>query len=264
MAIYGYARVSTEQQVDGASLAEQERRIRAIASYHGLPVEAMFRDEGVSGKIPLGQRPEGMKLMARIKEGDTIIVSKMDRAFRSARDALMVIERLRVRGINLTLADMGTEPVTQDGVGKLFFLILAGMAEFERERIRERTLEGKKFKEAKGGYAGGFVKYGHNVEGRGRDAMLVRDDEADAMVARAVELRKTKVKWGDKRSAKEKWMSYADIAEILASEYPHRDPPSHDTVWRWVKKAAPELSYRKGHKPPARRKAGHREEEAVW
>lgn len=264
MAIYGYCRVSTDQQVDGASLAEQERRIRAIASYHGLPVEAIFRDEGVSGKIPLGQRPEGLKLMARIKEGDTIIVSKMDRAFRSARDALMVIERLRVRGINLTLADMGTEPVTQDGVGKLFFLILAGMAEFERERIAERTREGKKFKAAKGGYAGGFVQYGHEVKGRGRDAVLLKDAEADAMVARAVELRKTPVKWSDKRGAKVKWMSYDDIAAVLASEYPHRDPPSHDTVWRWVKKAAPELSYRKGHKPAARRKAGHREEEAVW
>lgn len=154
----GYCRVSTEAQAQyGTSLEDQRRRIEAVASYHGVKMDEMYVEQAVSGSIALGQRPEGFKLMAGARRGDTVVVSKLDRAFRSTLDALAVIEVFRIRGVALILADLSVEPLTQDGVGRLFFSIMASLAEFERERIRERTMAGKKRRALEGGYLGGPI-----------------------------------------------------------------------------------------------------------
>lgn len=155
---FGYCRVSTDAQAQhGTSLEDQRRRVQAVAQYHGVDLDVVYIEQGVSGAVALGQRPEGFKLMAGAKRGDVVVVSKLDRAFRSTLDALAVIEAFRVRGVAIILADISVEPLTQDGVGRLFFSIMASLAEFERERIRERTMAGKKRKAAAGGYIGGGI-----------------------------------------------------------------------------------------------------------
>ncbi|MDI3304674.1 MAG: recombinase family protein [Burkholderia multivorans] len=175
MATYGYTRVSAIDQADGTSLEEQARKINAIADFRGEKVERIFVDAGVSGSTALEQRPEGKKLAKALKKGDVLICAKLDRAFRDAADALEKMKTWKQAGIKLILTDMGTEPVTENGVSKLMFTILAGFAEWERERILERINDGRRAKRAKGGFVGGSAPFGFRVVGQGRDAMLEPD-----------------------------------------------------------------------------------------
>lgn len=175
MSVYGYARVSTAEQVEGTSLGSQERRVRAIAEYRGESMLCCFVDEGVSGSVPISERPKGKLLMGTLCPGDVVIASKLDRMFRSAQDALEWFNLFKQKGIKLILCDMGTDPVTENGVSKLMFSMLAAMAEFERDRLLERLSEGKKAKDASGGWNGGKPPFGYMIEGTGKTARCVPD-----------------------------------------------------------------------------------------
>lgn len=183
MATYGYRRVSTEGQEDGTSLATQAEKIAAMAILAGLPAPSLITDV-CSGSVPLDRRPGGGDMIARLVPGDSVICYKLDRCFRDATDALTRADWFKSQGINLYLIDMGAEPVTQNGMSRMFFGMLALMAEFERTRIRERMAEGREGKKAKGGHIGGQRPFGFDVIGKGREAQLVeRADEQGAIAA---------------------------------------------------------------------------------
>jgi DNA invertase Pin-like site-specific DNA recombinase len=175
--ILSYARVSTvEQAADGTtSIQEQIRKGKAIADLRSASSFdfVSFTDEGVSGSIPLAERPAGKEMLATATKGDIIVAAKMDRLFRSASDALNTAESLKARGVDLILIDMGAEPVTANGVAKLFFGMLALVAEFERGRIAERMTDGRKGKRARNGHVGGAAPYGFKVVGAKRESVLV-------------------------------------------------------------------------------------------
>ena len=182
MAVYGYVRVSTQEQVAGTSLEEQQRRIEGVAMARGEAVEHVFAEPGVSGSIPLERRPSGRTLCDRLTNGDVLIVAKLDRAFRSAADALARADAWRQAGVQLVVADMGSDPVTGNGVAKMFFGMLALVAEFERERLLERTRDGKRSKRARGGHIGGRAPFGYRVEGTGKESLLLPvQDQQDAL-----------------------------------------------------------------------------------
>jgi putative DNA-invertase from lambdoid prophage Rac len=173
MATYGYIRVSTAEQAEGTSLEDQKRRIGGLAAAADLTLDVCFEDVGVSGSVPLANRPEGARLCAALKAGDSIVVAKLDRLFRSAADALAMAETFKKRGVDLYILDMGTEPVTANGASRMFFGMLALVAEFERTRIKERLEDGRQGKAAKGGHIGGTAPFGYRVEGTGKAAVLV-------------------------------------------------------------------------------------------
>jgi len=189
--IAAYLRVSTlEQAADGrSSLDEQERRVRGCAMMRGATDVQLYADPGVSGSIALGKRPAGMRMLFELKRGDLIVASKLDRLFRSASDALATVEELQRNGIGVILADIGTEPVTENGTSKLFFSMLAAFAEFERGRILERTNDGRRNKRARNGHIGGEPEFGHDVSGSGRDAMLIPNEREMQVVSVVSELR---------------------------------------------------------------------------
>ncbi|PXW65871.1 recombinase family protein [Methylobacterium sp. B4] len=172
MAVYGYRRVSSDGQEDGTSLQEQERRINALADLKGLDRPTLFEDV-CSGSIPLANREGGASMIASLGKGDSVIVTKLDRVFRNATDALAQADWFKARGINLYLIDMGVDPVTNDGASRMFFGMLALVAEFERTRIHARTQDGKKAKSAKGGHVGGSRPFGYDVIGKGKAAVLM-------------------------------------------------------------------------------------------
>jgi len=120
---------------------------------HGLVIDRMFVERGVSGAKPLADRPEGAALLAALGRGDTIITAKLDRMFRSALDALDVLRRLKGRNVGLHMIDLGGD-VTRDGISKLVFTILSAVAEAERDRIRERVAVVKADQRARGRYLG--------------------------------------------------------------------------------------------------------------
>ena len=183
----GYCRVSTSEQAadDRSSLQEQERVIRAFAMLKGIGAYdlSIYIDAGVSGAIRLKDRPEGGRLLVDAKRNDIIIASKLDRIFRNALDAQMVYEELKERGVDLILYEMGTESVIKDSMSKCFFIVMSAFANLDKDRIRERMLEGKRNKQAKGGHVGGEARYGFRIVGQGREARLEMDPEEQKVVS---------------------------------------------------------------------------------
>jgi putative DNA-invertase from lambdoid prophage Rac len=171
--VFGYCRVSTDGQAqEGHSLGDQESRIRGYAQSHGLEVNDMFVEAGVSAGKRLTLRPKGAQLLAALRPGDHVIATKLDRMFRSAQDALNVAADLRDKGVHLHLLDIGGE-VTGNGVAKLVFTILSAVAEMERERIGERVRSVKQHLRQGGYFTGGKLALGYRLTDDGK---LVADD----------------------------------------------------------------------------------------
>jgi putative DNA-invertase from lambdoid prophage Rac len=186
MAIYGYCRVSTLRQAsEGESLEVQRRQIEGYALMHGLAVDEIIVEEGVSGSIPVIERPAGGALFAKLAKGDVVISPKLDRLFRSALDALQVVEDLRKRGVSLHLLDLGGD-IAGNGMSKLFLTIAAAFAEAERDRIRERVSQVKADQKARGRYLGGTVPFGFR---RGESGELVPVGAEQAAIREMVALR---------------------------------------------------------------------------
>ena len=185
MSVYGYVRVSTSRQAeDGESLDVQQRTVAGYAMMHGLTVNQSFVEGGVSGSVPLGDRPQGKALLAALRAGDVVITAKLDRMFRSALDALGVLADLKERGVSLHMIDLGGD-VTGNGISKLVFTILSAVAEAERDRIRERISVVKADQKARGAYLGGFVPFGFKVV----NGQLEPVAEQQAVIARIVAMR---------------------------------------------------------------------------
>ena len=194
--ILGYVRCSTDEQINGTSPGEQERVIRGIAMAKGADSfdVGIYADLGVSGAMPLAQRPQGGEMLANMQRGDTVIACKMDRLFRSASDALATAEQFKRAGVHLILVDMGMEPVTENGTAKMFFGMLALVAEFERDRIAERMQDGRRAKKKQGGCIG-QVPYGFRKVGQGKESRLEPIPEEQDIITFARELAKDLTPW---------------------------------------------------------------------
>jgi putative DNA-invertase from lambdoid prophage Rac len=152
---------------------------------HGLIVNNVFVERGISGSVPLGDRPEGAMLLGGLKPGDVVITPKLDRMFRPALDALEVLAKLKDRNVGLHMIDLGGD-VTGNGISKLVFTILSAVAEAERDRIRERVATVKADQRKRGRYLGGTVPYGSCIGVHGE---LVEVPEQQDAMRRMLELR---------------------------------------------------------------------------
>src|SRR5271166_3801694 len=178
MAIYGYCRVSTMKQAnEGESLDVQRRQIEGYALMHGLTLAGVLVEEGVSGSVPVEDRPVGGPLFAKLQRGDIVIAAKLDRLFRSALDALKVVESLKARGVKLHLLDLGGD-IAGNGLSKLFLTIAAAFAEAERDRIRERISQVKADQKSRGRFLGGTVPIGYQLGDDGELAPVEAQQEA--------------------------------------------------------------------------------------
>jgi putative DNA-invertase from lambdoid prophage Rac len=160
---------------------------RHNGAYLGLKVAEVFVERGVSGSIPFAERPQAKKLMPALAPGDVVITPKLDRMFRSARDALDVLDDLKGRGISLHMIDLGGD-LTGNGVSKLVFTILSAVAEAERDRTRERIAEVKADQRKRGRYLGGSTPFGYRL---GEAGELVEDPDQQRAIARMRKLRRS-------------------------------------------------------------------------
>jgi DNA invertase Pin-like site-specific DNA recombinase len=136
MAIVGYARVSTQDQ----HLTGQLEALKAAGA------ETIYREK-ISGAR--ADRPQLVKLMASLKAGDVVLVTKLDRLGRSTRELLDLIEHIGAAGASFrSLGDPLWD--TGSSQGRLLSTLLAAIAEFERDLIRERTGEGRRRAQANG------------------------------------------------------------------------------------------------------------------
>lgn len=182
MKTVGYCRVSTQEQVEGTSLAAQAEQIRAYASMKGLELVDVLVDAGISGGKPLAIRPEGGKLVDLIDSGEVqaVIISKLDRGFRSASDCLNNVESWERRKVSLHILSLsGTTIDTSTPTGKFFIAIMAGAAELERNLIRERCNEGRKARRAEGKRLG-TVPFGWNL-GPDMKSLIHNPNEQEAI-----------------------------------------------------------------------------------
>jgi DNA invertase Pin-like site-specific DNA recombinase len=159
--VFGYTRVSTsEQSTNGQSLATQQRQLEGWAQMQDLRLDRVVI-ETISGGVEFAKRPEGGKLLAELQRGDVLAVTKLDRFSRNLFDCLGVSEMLQGRGVSLYLLDVNpSDPVTGNGMSKLFMSMLGAFSEFERSRIGERIREIKQQQKARGEFTGGPPPFG--------------------------------------------------------------------------------------------------------
>ena len=142
-----YVRVSTEDQVDGVSLDDQERKCRAYAEALGVDVVAVYREEAASGGTSLRDRPIGTELLddAALGRFGKVLVAKLDRFTRSVRHGAADLHALADNGVGVAFLDVGdgASADTSTPTGKLLLQILMSFAEFERDRIAERMSTGR-------------------------------------------------------------------------------------------------------------------------
>ena len=136
--LIGYARCSTDRQ----DLAAQRQALLEL----GVAEDRIYTDHGLTGTTRA--RPGLDQALAAVRQGDTLVVPKLDRLARSVPDARAIADRLRERGVKLALGRALYDP--GDPMGKMFFNILATFAEFEADLIRMRTREGMAIARARG------------------------------------------------------------------------------------------------------------------
>lgn len=131
--IYGYARVSTAgQSRDGNSLEDQAQKLRSAGC------EEIYHDAYTGTKM---DRPEFTVLMAKLANGDRLVVTKLDRFARTTAGGIETIRELLGRGVSIHILNMGL--IDNTPTGRLIVSVLLAFAEFERDMIVERTSAGK-------------------------------------------------------------------------------------------------------------------------
>jgi DNA invertase Pin-like site-specific DNA recombinase len=169
MAIYGYARVST----NGQDLASQQMQLR------NARVERTFAEK-VSGAVT--DRPELRKVLAELQDGDVLLVTRLDRLARSTRDLLNILAEIARAGAGFrSLADVWAD--TTSAHGRLMLTILDGLAEFERELIKSRTGDGRQRAKTRG------VRFGRKpkLNDAQRDQVRERRRNGETLAAIAAE-----------------------------------------------------------------------------
>jgi len=144
--VFAYARVSTVEQ-----LTENQREQIARAGYDIAPKR--FIEEQISGSVPAAQRPGFQRLLERMDEGDTLVVTKLDRIGRDSIDVQQTVERFQSDGIRLVVLQLGNLDLTSSA-GALMVKMLAAVADFERDLIIERTQVGQARARAAGTHMG--------------------------------------------------------------------------------------------------------------
>ncbi len=158
MRLLGYARVSS----DGQSLTAQ------LAELKGAGCVEIFQEK-VSGAK--SDRKQLARAIARLDEGDVLIVTRLDRLARSTRDLLNVLDSVATKGAGFrSLRDAWADTTTAHG--RLMLTVLGGLAEFERELIRSRTGEGRERAKARGVVMGRKPKLTNHQR---REAIARRD-----------------------------------------------------------------------------------------
>lgn len=188
MKAVAYLRVSTNRQE--ISLEDQAEKVRAYCAMRGLELVEVVTDEGVSGSVPLSERPGGRRVAEALKlhQAQHVVGLKLDRLFRDAADALAQTRSWDRSGIALHLVDMGGGTVdTSSPMGRMLLTMLAGFAEFERALIAERTRAALQHLLAQGRRAG-EIKYGFRLV-EGSTTQLEEDPDEQLVITLARDLR---------------------------------------------------------------------------
>ena len=138
--VVGYARTSTLDQVAG--FEAQIRDLEAVG------VTKLYQEQVSS----VGDREQLEKALDYVREGDTFVVTKLDRLARSTAHLLQIVETLKSKGVTLRILDMQLDTSTPQG--RMMLTVMGSMAQFEREMMLERQREGIARAKSEGKYKG--------------------------------------------------------------------------------------------------------------
>jgi DNA invertase Pin-like site-specific DNA recombinase len=218
--IYGYIRVSTDEQTDGTSLHTQKLAIKE--KHH---IDQWLEDGGISGSTFFFDRPsiQGINFQA----GDEIICYTPDRWSRDSLNSLKALKALTdvdVQVTSITTGKMNKCSSTENFVNTL----MGGVSQLERENIIERCARGRNSKRGRciaqdsvGGFVGGRVPFLHYVEGEGKESELYKIDEYDEVVDDIFDMKASAI-------------GYRSIAKFIHQKYGIET--SHMTIKRFCEK----------------------------
>ncbi len=162
-----YCRVSTDDQEARGTIDAQVEFATKYCDLHEIEITAWYKDDGITGTLPLESRPEGLRLIEDAKAGklDTLLIYKLDRFGRYARIILNGVHQLEELGVQVRSM---TEPFdTGSPAGRFLLTILAGVADLERDNILSRMAIGAERAAKAGKWLGGIVPFGYFVNDGG-------------------------------------------------------------------------------------------------
>ena len=235
-----YVRVSTGAQVDGTSIDGQLSQCRAEADRRGWIVAGEYVDAGVSGAKD--SRPALDELLAAASSGelDVVLIAKLDRLGRSLLHLLTLMQQFDALGVRVVSASDNID--TRTPAGRMMVQLLGVFAEFERERIRERSREGARVRVEDGGFVSSTPPFGYRAhpDPRGKRGVVLNIDPAQAACIREmhrllvsermpVSMAARKLNGAGHRSA-----SGAEWTPETLARWARGDSPSTAAgTWRW-------------------------------
>lgn len=223
---YGYGRHSTNKQ----ELTQEVQEFRTYEYWErnlkprGVEWGGFYYDAATSAKIPFSERQSGRVLFATVQPGDHVVVSKLDRPFRSLRDGIVSMEVFAARSVAFHSLDLLID--TSTPLGRFFRTILLAVAELEREFVSERVKETIALRKREGKPHGKGCPIGWKIMGQ-KPNRYYRVDEAERRLVDAMSY------------ARKKGLSYDDIALWCMSQKTHPNKRAFTTrdIVKWAIRA---------------------------
>lgn len=168
-----YCRVSSDEQAERGTIDNQITFAQQYADLHRLDIYDIYKDDGVTGTIPLQDRPEGHRLLqdAADERFTLVIFYKMDRLGRSTRVILNAVEALSQYGVGVQSMSEPFDTATPSG--RFMLTMFAGVAELDRANILDRMYQGTLRHARLGKWCGGPAPFGYRLQ----DGYLVISEE---------------------------------------------------------------------------------------
>jgi len=180
-----YCRVSGEEQRQSETIENQVDFARNYCGLHGIPIVDLYKDDGVSGALPLQERPEGSRLLLDAKRGlfDLVLVYRLDRFSRKTMHLLSAYELLESLGVGLR--SMTESFDTSSPSGTFTMTMFASIAALERDTLLERTAMGRRRKARQGRWAwGGRPPLGYRLNEDGYPEIEPEEAEVVKLIFR--------------------------------------------------------------------------------
>jgi site-specific DNA recombinase len=163
-----YMRVSSEDQAERGTIEVQRDSLRNITAAHKIRIVEEYTDDGVSGAIPLEDRPAGRRMMEDAKRGrfKVVMFTRVDRLGRSLLPLIQAQRALDTVGVRIQSATENFETTT--AIGQFMFQFLGSLAELERATIQERMTMGRDRHVRHGKWTNGPVPFGYDLDAEGR------------------------------------------------------------------------------------------------
>ena len=162
--IYIYGRCSAEENFEkGSSIETQITKCQSYATMKDLIVDEVITEQ-ISGTTRFQKRPQGFAILNKLKKGDHIICSALDRFSRNTLDLLNLVEQFKRQKVQLHFIDVGGEVTGSDAIGSVFLKLLSVFSEFYAKQLSEKQKATKDRMKTQGKYLGGKKPFGYDID----------------------------------------------------------------------------------------------------